>query len=78
MIGDPPGDTHWRRNLDAVMDGKQLLAIGTAPAHKCLCWHKFLGSCIAAHTSAGPISTPRWLWQRQHHAEVLSARSPRW
>ncbi|CAK0782930.1 hypothetical protein CVIRNUC_006125 [Coccomyxa viridis] len=28
VIGDPPGDTHWRRNLDAVMDGKQLLAIG--------------------------------------------------
>ena len=28
VTGDPPGETQMRRNLDAVMDGKHLLAIG--------------------------------------------------
>ena len=28
VTGDPPQETHMRRNLDAVMDGKHLLAIG--------------------------------------------------
>ena len=62
MIGDPPGDTHWRRNLDAVMDGKQLLAIGTAPAYE-------------MPVLSQAISTPYWLWRRQHHADILSASS---
>lgn len=28
VTGDPPGDMQMRRNLDAIMDGKHLLAIG--------------------------------------------------
>lgn len=31
VTGDPPGETHMRRNLDAVMDGKHLLALGKPP-----------------------------------------------
>ena len=33
VTGDPPGETHMRRNLDAVMDGKHLLAIGKPLIH---------------------------------------------
>ena len=56
VIGDPPGDTHWRRNLDAVMDGKQLLAIGIARAHQYMCCHMSAGSRVTALTCPGLIS----------------------
>lgn len=31
MVGDPPSDTHCRRNLNAMLDGRRLVVLGAAP-----------------------------------------------
>ena len=28
VTGDPPMDPHWRRNLDAILDGRRLIVVG--------------------------------------------------
>ena len=28
VLGDPPLDPHWRRNLEAIHDGRRLLVLG--------------------------------------------------
>lgn len=37
VVGDPPMDPHWRRNLDAVLDGRRLIVVGARSLLCCVC-----------------------------------------
>lgn len=28
VLGEPPQDAHWRRNIDAILDGRRLVVLG--------------------------------------------------
>jgi hypothetical protein len=59
VLGDPPLDPHWRRNLEALHDGRRLLVLGARPPARVLPARCPLGLHAACILPAGPADMSR-------------------